>query len=176
MRESRRGALAKWASKGKTHIVLVRPTDEGLIFQQLLFADEFRSLADLHIEHVPVSDAELKLALQIIEQGAQDNYDATAYEDEEKTRMLEAIDRKIEGKQIVSSEPAEPSSGGQVIDLMEALRASLRGGGKAKSAGAPKRKSAEQVTELAATPKARKPAARAQKAPVEVPAKVRAHK
>ncbi|WP_207000790.1 non-homologous end joining protein Ku [Trinickia mobilis] len=176
--ESGRCALAKWAFKGKTRIVQVRPEADGLVFQQLLFADEVRSLEELHIEHIQVSDAELKLALQIIDQGAEDNYDPTAYEDDEKKRILAAIDEKIEGKQVVIHEPDEATAGGaQVIDLMEALRASLKGGAKAKPASTPKRKSAEEpVAEIAAVPKTRKPAARAPKTPAEEPAKVRARK
>jgi DNA end-binding protein Ku len=180
---SGRCALAKWAFKGKTRIVQVRPEEDGLVFQQLLYADEVRSLSDLHIEHVEVSDSELKLALQIIEQGAEDSYDPAAYEDEEKKRILAAIDEKIEGKQIIAREPAEEAEGGgRVIDLMDALRASLKGGAKAKTAAgaAPKRKSAEPVTDIAAAPRTRKPAARAAKtsaqAPAEAPAKVRARK
>ena len=176
--ESGRCALAKWAFKGKTRIVQVRPSGDGLIFQQLLFADEVRSLKDLNIEHVSVSASELKLAMQIIEQGTEDNYDPAAYEDEEKKRILAAIDRKIEGKQVISAERADvPEPGGEVIDLMEALRASLRGGAKAKPAAtAPKRKAAEPATDIAEAPKARKPAARAAKAPADAPAKVRARK
>jgi DNA end-binding protein Ku len=178
--ESGRCALAKWASKGKTRIVQVRPNEDGLVFQQLLYADEVRSLADLHIERVEISASELKLALQIIEQGAEDNYDPAAYEDEEKKRILAAIDEKIEGKQVVTHEPVEvTAAGGQVIDLMDALRASLKGAAKAKTTAtpAPKRKTAEPVAEIsAATPRTRKPAARAAKAPAEAPAKVRARK
>lgn len=175
--ESGRCALAKWSFKGKTRIVQVRPNDNGLVFQQLLYANEVRSLTDLSIEHVPVSAAELKLALQIIEQGMEDNYDPAAYEDEEKERILAAIDRKIEGKEIISTEPEEAVSSGEVIDLMEALRASLgRGGAKAKTTSAPRRKSAAPDTEIAAVPKVRKPAARSPKTPAEVPAKVRARK
>lgn len=179
--ESGRCALAKWAFRGRTRIVQVRPEEGGLVFQQLLYADEVRSLSDLHIEHVQVSDSELKLALQIIEQGTEDNYDPTAYVDEEKQRILAAIDEKIEGKQIIANEPAEATgSGGQVIDLMDALRASLKGG-KPKAAAAatpaaPKRKSAEPVTELPVAPRTRKPATRAAKAPAEAPGKVRARK
>ncbi|HTR07876.1 MAG TPA: Ku protein [Paraburkholderia sp.] len=175
--ESGRCALAKWAFKGKTRIVQVRPEEDGLVFQQLLYADEVRSLSDLHIERVQVSQTELKLALQIIEQGAEDNYDAAAYEDEEKKRILAAIDEKIEGKQVVTHEPAESAAGGgQVIDLMEALRASLKGGAKARPAPAPRRKSAEPVAELPEAPKTRKPVTRAAKVPTEAPAKVRARK
>jgi DNA end-binding protein Ku len=174
LRESHRCALAKWASKGKTRVVVVRPTDDGLVFQELLYADEIRSLSDLHIEHVPVSEAELRLALQIIEQGAADNYDPAAYEDEEKKRILAAIDRKIEGKQVISAEPVEPVSSAKVIDLMEALRASLaKGGGKAP----PVARKSKDAGELTATtpPRTRKPAQRAEKAPA-IPAKVRARK
>lgn len=176
--QSGRCALAKWASKGRTRIVQVRPEEDGLVFQQLLYADEVRSLADLHVEHVDVSDTEMKLALQIIEQGAEDNYDPSAYEDEEKKRILAAIDEKIAGKQVVVHEAREElAGGGQVIDLMDALRASLKGGAKAKAAPAPKRsKSAEPVSELPVAPKTRKPPARAAKAPAEAPARVRARK
>ena len=176
--QSGRCALAKWASKGRTRIVQVRPEEDGLIFQQLRYADEVRSLAELHIERVQVSDTEMKLALQIIEQGAEDNYDPNAYEDEEKKRILAAIDEKIEGKQVVIHEPEEEQvGGGQVIDLMDALRASLKGGAKAKAAPAPRRtKSEEPVAELPAAPKTRKPPARAAKAHAEAPAKVRARK
>ncbi|MFM0008438.1 Ku protein, partial [Paraburkholderia dipogonis] len=185
MRESERCALAKWSYKGKTRIVQIRPAEDGMVFQQLLFADEVRALSDLHIEQVSVSDTELKLALQIIDQVSEDAYDPTAYEDEEKKRILEAIDRKIAGKQIVSPEAPAEESGGQVIDLMEALRASLTTN-KAKRATpaksvaktAPAKKaSADDVEGLSAKP--RRPVKRA--APrVDVkdapPAKVRARK
>lgn len=125
MRESERCALAKWSYKGKTRIVQIRPAQDGMVFQQLLFADEVRALSDLHIEQVAVSDTELRLALQIIEQVSDDAYDPTAFEDEEKKRILEAIDQKISGKQIVSPAAPPDEVGGQVIDLMDALRASL---------------------------------------------------
>ena len=132
MRKSGRCALAKWAWKGKQYVVQVRPAEDGLVLQQLLYADEVRSLKELDIERVAVSDAELKLALQLIEQIAEDTYDPKQFEDEEKKRILAAIDEKIAGKHIVASEQVETTSGAQVIDLMEALRASLGGPGKAK--------------------------------------------
>lgn len=174
--ESGRCALAKWAFKGKTRIVQVRPNDDGLVFQQLLFANEVRSLKDLDIEHVQVTQAELKLALQIIEQGTEARYDPAAYEDEEKKRVLAAIDSKIEGKEVISMEADEATSGAEVIDLMDVLRASLKGGAKAKGAGAPKRESVQPVAEIVPSPKARKPAARAAKAPAQTTPKVRARK
>jgi DNA end-binding protein Ku len=145
MSKTGRCAIAKWASKGKSHIVQIRPVEGGLVFQQLLFADEVRNIAELHIEEVAVSDAELKLAIQLIEQASEDQYDPAQYKDEEKVRILAAIDAKIAGKQIVSPEPVEVTAGGQVIDLMDALRASL----SKKGLPATKAKAAEPSTRRA---------------------------
>ena len=139
MRQSGRCALARWTSKGKQYVVQVRAREDGLVLQQLLYADEVRSLSDLDIEQVSVSEAELKLALQLIDQIAQDSYDPQEFKDEEQKRILEAIDRKIAGKEVVESFRADQpatTSGGQVIDLVEALRASL-GQRPAKAAAAP---------------------------------------
>jgi DNA end-binding protein Ku len=126
MRQSGRCALAKWAWKAKQYVVQIRPTDDGLVLQQLLYAQEVRSHKDLDIEPVEVSQGELQLALQLIDQIAADSYDPTQYVDEEKKRILAAIDEKIAGKQVVTAETAAEAPGtAQVIDLMEALRASL---------------------------------------------------
>lgn len=131
MRKSGRCALAKWAWKAKQYVVQVRPSEEGLVLQQLKYADEVRMPSALGIEKADVSAGELQLALQLIEQIAQDTYDPTQFKDEEKQRVLAAIDQKIAGKEIVASaHPEDVAAGGQVIDLMAALQASL---GKRKS-------------------------------------------
>lgn len=125
MRRSGRCALAKWAWKSKQYVVQVRAVEDGLVLQQLLYADEVRSLHDLNIEQVKVSDSELQLAMQLIEQISEDSYDPARFEDEEKKRMLAAIDAKIAGQEAVESAHDSAPASGQVIDLMEALRASL---------------------------------------------------
>lgn len=176
LQESHRCALASWSYKGKTHIVQVRPTEGGLVFQVLLWGDEVRSIADLHIEDAPVSDAELQLALKIIEQGAAETYDPTLYEDEEKKRVLAAIDAKIAGKQVVVPQEETVATGGQVIDLMDALRASLAKNAN-KRATQPRVKSPPaEIAELPAKP--RKAVKRAVKAvePASAPAKTRARR
>ncbi len=164
MRSSGRCALAKWAWKTKQYVVQVRPAEDGLVLQQLLYADEVRSLADLNIEKVSVSPAELQLALQIIDQISEDAYDAGKYEDEEKKRLLAAIDEKINGKQFVASahDDSPQVGSGQVIDLMEALKASL--GKKTGAASAPATKLVAKRGTPNVTPllegKVRKPARR----------------
>ena len=103
MRKSGRCALAKWAWKSKQYVVQVRPVEDGLVLQQLLYADEVRSLKDLNIEPVAVTAGELQLALQLIDQISEDAYDPAQHVDEEKKRILAAIDAKIAGKQVVAS-------------------------------------------------------------------------
>jgi len=147
------------------------------VLQQLLYAEEVRSLKDLNIEQVAVTPPELQLALQLIDQISEDNYDPKQYVDEEKQRILAAIDEKIAGKQVIASVRHEEPSSAQVIDLMDALRASL---GK-KPAGA-KTAAGRDETPAAEAPKERKGAKRAASKPAEpavlapAPAKARAKK
>ena len=153
MRQSGRCALAKWAWKAKQYVVQVRPVADGLVLQQLLYADEVRSMKELDIEKVTVSAAELKLAMQLIDQISEDTYDPTMFEDEEKKRILAAIDEKIAGKQIVANELHETESSGrgaQVIDLVEALRASLGTRGAKPGKAVPAEAKAEAVAQKAA--------------------------
>ena len=127
LRESGRCALGRWAARGKQYIVMIRPVDEGLVeglvMQQLLYAGEVRSIKDLEISHTEVKDAELKLAKQLIEQQAADKFDPGAYTDAVRARIEAAVQKKVEGQEISMAEA--PEAGAQVIDLMEALRASL---------------------------------------------------
>src|SRR6058998_2388899 len=123
LRESKRCALGRWAARGKQYIVMIRAVDDGLVMQQLLYAGEVRSIKDIEIPKTEVRDAELKLAQQLIEQQAVDKFDPSAYTDEVRDRVETAIQKKVEGQEITMAEA--PEQGAQVIDLMEALRASL---------------------------------------------------
>lgn len=167
MKKSGRCALAKWSWKSRQYVVQVRAVEDGLVLQQLLYADEVRSLKELDIEPVTVSPAELQLALQLIDQISEDAYDPGQFEDEEKKRILAAIDEKISGKQIVASTRDEEPGTGQVIDLMDALRASIgrRPGAVPAGKGIAKTASAK-VTPMFET-KERKGSKRAAKAEVD---------
>jgi DNA end-binding protein Ku len=123
LRESNRCALGRWAARGKQYIVMIRPVEGGLMMQQLLYATEVRSMKDIEIQKADVKDAELKLAQQLIEQQAADKFDPSAYKDEVRARIEAAVQKKVEGHEITMAEA--PEGGAQVIDLMEALRASL---------------------------------------------------
>jgi DNA end-binding protein Ku len=151
LRETGRCALGRWAARGKQYIVMIRPVEdlvEGLVMQQLLYAGEVRSMRDLDIPKTDVKPAELKLAQQLIEQQSAEKFDPAAYTDEVRTRIEAAVQKKVEGQEITMAEA--PETGAQVIDLMEALRASL-----GKKAAAPAK---------TAQPAVRKPPKRAQQA------------
>jgi DNA end-binding protein Ku len=123
LRESKRCALGRWAARGKQYIVMIRAVEDGLVMQQLLYAGEVRSMKDIEIPKTEVRDAELKLAQQLIDQQAVDKFDPSAYTDEVRGRVEAAIQKKVEGQEITMTEA--PEQGAQVIDLMDALRASL---------------------------------------------------
>jgi DNA end-binding protein Ku len=123
LRESKRCALGRWAARGKQYIVMIRPVDDGLVMQQLLYAGEVRSIKELEIPETEVKDAELKLAQQLIEQQTSDKFDPTTYTDEVRARVEAAVQKKVEGQEITMIDA--PEGGAEVIDLMEALRASL---------------------------------------------------
>lgn len=132
-----RAALAKYAARGKEYLVMVRPMEEGLVMEQLRYPDEIRSFADVPIEDADVKDAELELAVQLVEHAASDEFDPSQYEDEVLQRTLELIERKVDGEDItvVSAEESET----KIIDMMEALKASLT------AAGASERKPAKRA-------------------------------
>lgn len=181
MQQSGRCALAKWAWKSKQYVVQVRAHEDGLILQQLLYAEEVRSLKDLDIEITEPSAAELKLALQLIGQISADNYEPALFKDEEKSRILAAIDAKIAGQDIVAVSHPEEIAGGEVLDLTEMLRASLTrtaAGGAVKPA---RSGTAGVVTPIAngtgkGARRAPKPAAVPVPAPVSVSARGRIKK
>jgi DNA end-binding protein Ku len=125
LRETNRCAVGWWAARGKQYIVMLRPVDEGLVMQQLLYSTEVRSIKDIDIPKTDVRDAELKLARQLIEQQATDKFDPSAYKDDVRERIEAAIQKKVEGQEITTTEAPVEGGGAQVIDLMEALRASL---------------------------------------------------
>jgi DNA end-binding protein Ku len=159
LRESKRCALGRWAARGKQYIVMIRPVEDGLVMQQLLYAGEVRSIKDLEIPKTDVKDAELKLAKQLIEQQASDTFDPSAYADTVRARVEAAVQKKVEGQEITLAEA--PEGGAQVIDLMEALRASL----EKKAPARAKAPEPELVT--------RKPPKRAQQGEPAVPVAAR---
>jgi len=115
--------VASYAARGKQYIVALRPFQDGLIMHQLRYAQEVKPWSEVPVGDLPeLKPAELQLAKQIIQQIAAETFHPDKYKDEVQTRMMELIQKKIEGQEITVA-PEAPA--GQVIDLMEALKQSL---------------------------------------------------
>ena len=108
LRETGRCAIGRWAARGKQYNVMIRPMEDGLVMQQLLYDAEVRSIKDIEIPKTDVKEGELKLAEQLIEQQATERFDPSAYKDEVRERIEAAVQKKIEGHEITLAEVPEP--------------------------------------------------------------------
>ena len=136
LEQTGRWALAKYAARGKQYLVVIRPLNKGMVMQQLYYPNEIRSMEELDLGDVEIKDNELKMAVQLAEMGAAEEFHPENYRDEVAERIRGLIQKKVDGEEIIGAIADEPKA--QVIDLMEALRASLAGGGsksKTPSAG-----------------------------------------
>jgi DNA end-binding protein Ku len=132
MKEAKLVAIGRWAARGKAYIVAVRPIGDVLTMQQLHFATDVRPSSEVEVPKTEVKPAELKLARQLIDSQTNSAFDPTAYKDDVRERIQAEIDKKVQGQEISVSE-TQPETGGKVIDLMEALRASLEKSGSTRT-------------------------------------------
>ena len=126
MRKAKKIAIGRWSARGKQYLVALRAGDDGIVLQQLFYASELRSQKALGIAEVEVRQQELDLATQLIDSISVDEWEPEQFTDEVQARIREQIQRKVEGKEIVAPEAPVGQGGAQVIDLMDALRASLK--------------------------------------------------
>lgn len=147
MKETGRAALARYAARGKDYLVLLRPFENGLVMQQLRYADEIRAFDEVPIGDAEIKPAELNLALQLIDQIASDTFRPEEYKDEVRHKVMALIEKKVEGEDIVAAPEEAPKA--QIIDLMEALKKSLGQGGEGEAKGK-ERKPAKRAPRQAA--------------------------
>ena len=124
MTASGRVALAKFVMRGKESLVLIRAAQGGLMLHTMYFADEVRSFDEVDKgQSAKIKDGEMALAQQLIDGLSNAEFEPERYADEYRQRVLELVDGKVEGKEIIAAGP--PVQRAQVIDLMEALKESL---------------------------------------------------
>jgi len=158
MKKSGRVALAKYVMRGKENLVLIRPVDDGLMLHTMYFADEVRDFGEIDKgKNVTVKPGELDLAKRLIDELSNDKFQPEQYHDEYRDRVMAVVEQKVEGKEIVTIEPDAHRT--QVIDIMDALKQSLEGRGKAPAAKGGK-KPAQKAKRAVATPKEKKAASR----------------
>jgi DNA end-binding protein Ku len=125
LKQAGRCGVGRWAARGKGYLVILRPIGDVLAMQQLHFAADVRRASEVEVPKPEVKAAELKLAQQLIDAQTSETFDPDAYRDEVRARIETEIEKKVAGKEISVTE-APPPGEGKVIDLMEALRASLQ--------------------------------------------------
>jgi DNA end-binding protein Ku len=143
LRETGLSAIGRHSARGKQYLVLIRPEDDGLVMEQLYYADEIRPFSEVPLGEAELKPEELKLAVQFIRQAAAEAFDPAKYEDDVRKRILAQIEQKIQGKEITAAPDEEPQT--QIIDLMEALKRSLAqadAGSGPREAATPRRKAA----------------------------------
>ena len=123
MKETGKAALGQYAARGQQHLVLLRPLNGVLVMEQLHYADEIRPTTEVTVPAGEVKPAELKLAKQLIDQTSTETFEPQKYKDTVRERVLETIQQKVEGQEITAD--ISPAGEGKMIDLMEALKASL---------------------------------------------------
>ena len=123
LQDTGKAALGQYAARGKQHLVLLRPLNGVLVMEQLHYADEVRPTTEVTIPAGDVQAKELALAKQLIEQTATDTFEPAKFKDTVRERVMETIQRKIDGQDITAD--VTPDGGGKILDLMEALKQSL---------------------------------------------------
>jgi DNA end-binding protein Ku len=142
MKESGKVGIARVVIRSKEQLVAIRPAEDLLLMETLLFGDEVvppKELGELDtVGEVEAGKREVKMAEQLIESLATD-FDPDRYRDTYRERVLELIERKAEGHEVAIQ--AAPEAPAEVPDLMAALEASIASAKKPKSEGkAPKAK------------------------------------
>ena len=131
MKKENKVTVARWVASGKEHVVVLRPFEKGLILHTMYYADEVRDFDAIDLEDAPVREKEVQLAEMLINELSEDKFNPLQFKDEYRERLLDRIKAKSHGKAIVAEEKEPEKGGGEVIDIMEALRRSLEGGRRA---------------------------------------------
>ncbi|MDX1569642.1 MAG: Ku protein [Xanthomonadales bacterium] len=142
MQETGRVAIAKYAARGKDYLVMIRPHQDGLAMEQLYYADEVKSFDEVPVDDAEVGPEEIKLAVQLIDQASSDHFEHAKYEDEVRSEILAMIEKKVAGEEITVE--AEDESETKIIDLMDALKASIKDTGKKPAKQVGKKKAAKK--------------------------------
>jgi len=121
LEQTGRAAVAKVAIREKESLCLVRPYQDVLSMDTLFYANEIRSTKDIAVDGADVSPKEIQMAVSLIE-NLSDSFDPERYHDEYQAALKKLIEAKVEGAPL----PAPPAERGEkIVDLMEALRASV---------------------------------------------------
>ena len=134
MSKQHKVALGRLVMHNRERVCALEPRGTGILLTTLRPHDEIRDSGEIFDRHLPKAERSmLEIAEKIIEQQAA-KFDPTDFKDRYEDALRDLIARKKKGEKVVAAE--EPEDDGKVIDLMEALKKSLKGGGSRKRAAA----------------------------------------
>ena len=126
MKKTKKVAIAKVVLRTRQYVCALRPMGDALTMSTMLYADEIvpaKDIAPLQEIDANPTERELTMAVQLVEALAA-KFDPSKYHDEHREKVLELLKRKAEGEEIIGAEPEE-ETGGKVVNLIDALQASL---------------------------------------------------
>jgi DNA end-binding protein Ku len=126
-------AIGRIVMRSKERLVAIRPLDGMLCIETMRYADEVVAREGLIPEEeadAELTDRERLMAQQLVESLASENFDVSKYHDEYREQLLDLIDRKAAGEEIVAEPEVEAPA--KVLDLVAALEASLAKASTAK--------------------------------------------
>ncbi len=113
-------AIGKTVVGAKDTLMAIIPREDGILISTMLYADDIKELQKRY-DKPQIAEAEFNMAKMLIN-SMDTPFDPSKYKDEYQIKLRALIESKISGKEVVASEPQQP---GKIIDLMEALKASV---------------------------------------------------
>ncbi len=140
--ETGMAAVAKIAFRDREHLCALRPLDGVLLMNTLHWPDEIRPATELKgvDADIDVSPRELQMAKALVENLAEERFDPGRFQDDYHEALMEVVNAKVQGEEVVSA--PEVDSAPAVMDLMEALKASVDQAKKQRTAKTRARKPA----------------------------------
>jgi DNA end-binding protein Ku len=128
LEKAQKVAIARITMRNKQYLAAVRPSNGLLVLSTMVYSDEVNSVEGIEgldkVAKIEVSDAEIAMAEQLIST-LESEFDPAKYTDGYRERVLELIQRKADGEEVIVAEDAAPAAGAGVVDLMAALEASV---------------------------------------------------
>lgn len=122
MASMKKVAVAQWTNRGRDHLVLIAPFQDGLCLFQCFYKDEVRDF-DIDVAKLaPMSKPEEVVAKKLVSMLSTGAFDPSKYHDRYAKRVKDAVEQKIAGKEITVPAEAPKTN---VLDLYEALKASI---------------------------------------------------
>lgn len=151
-----RFAVGRYFVRGREQLVVVRAFKGGLCLHELYFADEVRSFDDVeHAGAFQFKPIELELANKLIEQLSSDEFQPNKFSDSYRDRVEAAVQSKVDGQEVTTA-PEAPRA--QIVDLLEALKRSLKdsaAGNTAPTTETPEATPAAEAAPASEPPKAK---------------------